>query len=458
MIALINPPFYEKSTYYFSFNRAKYPNPSFVYLGGYLESKNIPFEIIDAKFEDINIPQIIERLINLKPRIIGLTSTTTEIDYVNSIIREIKNNFPDSFVVIGGVHATALPFETISANQDIDALIAGEGEYVLEKLSTVKNLQKVLPDIPGIYFRKNGSIQHTPPQALGDNLYDYGKAAFHLWKKAEKYFVFTYRGCPFTCSFCFRAFGKRSRQRNPEDVLSELEYIANNAPQSELSILDATFGLHRSYTQKILGEMIRRGLNKKLKWSCSTRVDVSDREFFQLMKDAGCVTVSFGIESGSNRILKSTGKNITIDRCMRAVREAQSVGLKTTGYYIFGHIEETRKEAEETLNLIWKMNCNEIAVGVMVPWPGTQVFELARVNQGGYRLLSTDFSKYDKYFGSVMEFKNFSINYLDMIRIKAYLYLYLKNYRFGDLTKFLWSSRKHAFKKTKQIFCRFWKD
>ena len=451
MIALINPPFHQKSTYYFSYRRARYPNPSLAYIGGYLEKKDIPFRIIDAKFDDLSIQQIIKKLEHIKPRIIGITSTTTEMNFVHSIISEIKNNFPKSLVVLGGVHATALPVETLNANRDLDALVAGEAEYVLEKLATADNERKVLPDIRGIYFRKGEDVLHTSPQIFDGNLHGYGKAAFHLWDKAEKYFVFTYRGCPFPCSFCFRALGKKARLRRPEDVLYELEYIASNAPQSELSIVDATFGLHRSHTVNILEEMIRRRINKRLRWSCSTRVDIVNKDFLMLMKEAGCSTVSFGLEAGSDRILKATGKNVTVARCVEAVKEAKSVGLETTGYFIFGHIGETKEDVEETLGLIWKINCDKIAVGVMVPWPGTEVYELAKRNEGGYRLLSTDFSKYDKYFGNVIEFENFSMNYLDIMRIKAFLYLYLRNYRLGDLLKFLWSSRGQAVRKMSQI-------
>ncbi len=453
-IFLINPPFLSKNTYYYNYSRSRSPIPSLACLGGYLESRSIPYQIIDAKFEDIKLQQIIERIKRISPKLIGITSTTSEINDVNIMISKIKKQFPNSFIVLGGVHAIALPTETMEANSDIDVVVAGEGEFALEKMVLASDIQNALPDIPGVYYRKNGNIERNSPQEYSKDLFKYGKSAFHLWKKAEKYFVFTYRGCPFPCSFCFKTLGRGLRLRNPKDVLDELEFIASYAPESELAIVDATFGLPRSHTEQILKEIINKGLNRKLKWSCGTRVDVMDKPLLRLMKSAGCTTVSFGIESGSDRILKETGKNTSISRCIEAVREAKSVGLHTTGYYIYGHIGETKKEARETLNLICKMNCHQISVGVMVPWPGTKVFELAKKNQGGYRLLSTDFSKYDKYFGNVIEFENFSMKYLDILRIKSFVYLYLRNFRIIDLAKLLWSSREQAFKKLFQIIAR----
>jgi len=451
MIALINPPFKEKSTYSFTYERAKYPHPSLVSLAGYMVKKSIPFQIIDSKFDELTVDELIDKLKLIDANIIGITSSTTEINHVHSIIRRIRQNFPAAFIVLGGVHATALPLETLEANTDIDVLISGEGEFPLEQLANAEDKFAVLPDIAGAYYRKNGKVVKSVSQVFDRDIKEYGRGAFHLWSKAAKYFVLTYRGCPFPCSFCFRAFGTAARLREVEDVLADLQFIADNYPDSELSIVDATFGLHKQHTETILNEMIKRGINKKLKWSCGTRVDVIDVEMLRLMRKAGCVTVSYGIESGSNRILKATGKNITVEKCMKAVKASQKLGLETVGYYIFGHIGETKGELQETLRLIWKMNCDKIAVGVMVPWPGTKVFELAKKNQGGYKLLSTDYAKYDKYFGDVMEFEGYDLKYLDIMRIKAFVYLYLKNYRFVEFTRFMWVARGQAFKKLKQL-------
>jgi len=451
MIVLINPPFSDKNTYYYSFISEKYANPSLAYLAGYLEKKNIDFKVIDAKFEDLNMDQVLDRMKGLSPKIIGFTSNTTEIDYVHTLVSKTRMSFPDAFIILGGVHATALPMETFENSKDLDALVVGEGEFVLEALSCTKNIRNEISEIPGLYYRLDGKIVSNPTKQYPPDMRDYGKAALHLWSKAERYFVTTYRGCPFPCSFCFRALGKNARLRDPEDVIAELEYIAENAPNSELWIIDATFGLDQAYSEKILNEIISRKLNEKLKWRCTTRVDTVDEKFLQLMKQAGCVAVSFGVESGSDRILKATGKQITVDACIKTANMTKRVGIKAVGYYIFGHIGETKDELNETLELIWKMNCDYVAIGVMVPWPGTEVYNLAKKNQGGYKLISNDYSGYDKYFGSVMEFDNFSMNYLDLMRIKAFFYLYLKNYRFIDLASFFWACRAPAYRKIKQL-------
>ncbi len=451
MIALVNPPFSNSSTYKFSYIRAKYPNPALTYLAGYLEKKNVDFKVIDAKFLNLNEEEIIIRLREISPEIIGITAITTEIADAQSFASKMRRCFPDSFIIIGGVHATALPTETLQANNDLDAVVVGEGEFALEKLSLAKDLHRDICGIPGLYYRDGQEIKHTCPQEYGKDLKDYSQAAFHLWPKGEKYFVSTYRGCPFDCSFCFRALGKRARLREPEHVLNDLTYIAEHAPDSELSICDSTFGLNRAHIENILKEMIKKGLNKKLKWDCTTRVDVVDEDFLNLIKEAGCTTISFGVESGSGRILKTTGKNITVEKSEEAVRKAKALGFKTVGYFIFGHIDETKAEARETLKLIYQLNTDEIAVGIMTPWPGTRVYELAQENKGGYYLLNKDYSRYDKYFGNVLKFQNFSLTYLDFLRIRAFVGLYFFNHRYLELLKFLYEHKQQMIKKLLQL-------
>ncbi|MFC1514710.1 B12-binding domain-containing radical SAM protein [Candidatus Omnitrophota bacterium] len=456
MLVLLNPPFSARKTQYCLnyYKDGPYPHPSLAYLAGYLQKKDIPVRIIDAKFHKMSPMQVIETLNDMKPEIVGVTSSTTEINDVHRMITEIKANLPETFTIMGGVHASALPIETITDNKDLDAVAVGEGEFILEKLASAGDIYKALPSIKGLAYRKNGIIERTPPQEYGENMYEYGKAAFHLWPKARFYHILTYRGCPFSCSFCFRVFGKKARLRKMEDVVDELEYIASNALGARTVISDSTFGLSREYTVSILENIIKRGISAKLRWNCFTRVDVIDKELLKLIKRAGCIELGVGIESGSDHVLRSTGKNIMASTAQRVVEEAKEMGMKTCGYYIFGHVNETKAEIGQTVRMIHKVNTDEATIGIMVPWPGTKVYELAKNNQGGYRLLSKDYSKYDKYFGSTLEFKNFDMDYLESMRVKAYLYLYIKNRRFIDLLRFLYSYRGHIVKKILHLIKR----
>jgi radical SAM superfamily enzyme YgiQ (UPF0313 family) len=451
MITLINPPFQQKNAYYFHYMRGKYPHPGFSYIAGYLEKRGIDVQIIDAKYNDYSFKDIINLIDKLDSNIIGITSTTSEINYTKQLINYIKNNSKDRFLILGGVHACALPQETLGDIPSLDAIAFTEGESLLYEIASSNNISKALPKIDGIIYRSNNKLIKNNPKMLPKSLAGYGPAKYHYWPSAKKYYVVTYRGCPFNCSFCFRALGKEVRLRDINDVMEDLEYIAATTGDIQVSIFDPTFGISRHHTEELMKGIISNKLNKRFKWDCSTRVDVMDADLLKIIKEAGCYSVAFGIESGSDKILKETGKNTKMSQVIKVVNEAKNIGLKTVGYFVFGHPNENKEDIEKTVEAIWKINTDDVHIGIMVPWPGTRVYQLAKANQGGYKLLSEDYDKFDKYFGEVMGFTNYSLRYLDIMRILAFLKLYLYNKRFKQLLGFFKNYYKQGIKKVFQL-------
>lgn len=437
-IMLINAPFMRESSYSLLYHSNKYPNLSLVYLVGFLEARGVPVHVVDAKFFNLNLEQILKKIREIKPAIIGFTSMTTEIFDVEKVIAAIKEEFPGVLTVLGGVHASALPMETMERNPGIDVVGVGEGEEILLDLAN-----EVPPsEIGSIYYREEGQIKKNPSRAAV-HPDSFGTAAFHHWKGASYYLLSTYRGCPFNCSFCFRVLGHGVRKRSLDVIMRDIQFIVDQ--KVGMDICDATFGLDRKHTEALLNEIIERRI--PVTWGASTRVDMVDEAFLRLMKQAGCNTVSFGIESGSDRILKRTGKNISVEKIKQTVKAAQKLGLKTVGYYVLGHPDETREEVLRTRRMIWKLNTDEVAIGIMTPWPGTDVYGMAIKGEGGYTLLHRNYDLYDKHYGTALEFENFSVKWLEMVRSTSYLALYLFNFRFFGLIGFLWKMRRSVFKK-----------
>ena len=189
--------------------------------------------------------------------------------------------------------------------------------------------------------------------------------------------------------------------------------------------------------------IINGGLSKRVRWSALTRANLVDCEVLSLAKQAGCFHLDMGVESGDDDILRNIGKAITVEQIKKAVAIVKDVGIELGTYFIIGHPNETRQTAQKTIDLSTELNTKTIAVGIMAPYPGTRVYDMARRGENGYHLLSEDWSQYDKYGGRSLEVKDLSYKEMRRFQKQAYINLYLKNFRLLDFAKFMWQ-RRHA--------------
>ena len=152
--------------------------------------------------------------------------------------------------------------------------------------------------------------------------------------------------------------------------------------------------------------------------------------------------MGLGVESGDDEILKTIGKGITVDQVRRAVRVIKDAEIAVDAYFILGHPNDTEHTVRKTIDLAVELNTDTIAVGLMVPYPGTGIYEMALRGEGGYRLLSEDWSQYDKYGGKALELEGLPYEKLLKWQRRAVIDLYLKNFRPVDLLKYLWTRKR----------------
>jgi radical SAM superfamily enzyme YgiQ (UPF0313 family) len=188
--------------------------------------------------------------------------------------------------------------------------------------------------------------------------------------------------------------------------------------------------------------MIERGLPRQIKWSGLTRANIVNQELIALAKQAGCFRLEMGVESGDDDILKSIHKGVTVEQVKKAVKIIKQNDISLGTCFILGHPNETRKTAQKTIDLAAELNTDTIAVGIMVPYPGTEIHEMAKRGEGGYHLLSEDWSEYDKYGGKSLELTDLSYEELQRYQRWAYIKLYLRNLRLFDIASFLWRRKR----------------
>jgi radical SAM superfamily enzyme YgiQ (UPF0313 family) len=439
-VALVRPP--QVHPYW----ATKRPSLGISYLASFLISKGLESHIFDANFNSWTAEELVSRVKGYRPDLIGISAMTHEIVETNQLAGLLKKKLPHVPVVIGGCHMTALPQQTLIDFPNFDFGIYREGEKPL--LALVKYWQKKthkIGNIPNLVYRnKSGKIKINPegPWLTAEELDQLPYPEYRSYQPLSNYPMMSSRGCPYQCAFCMQVLGHQLRRRSPENIVAEMEYAIKRFGVKEIQFCDEIFLFNDSQTRKTLNLMIKKGLPQKIRWNALTRANQVEKDLIELAKKAGCYALDLGVESGSDKILKRINKQITVAQAKKAVRIIKKAGITTFAYFILGHPGETVKTIRQTINLVVELNTDQVAAGLMVPYPGTKIWEMAQKGEYGYRLLSQDFSRYDKYGGGALESKALPLKELEKWQRRLFLEFYLRNGRFQDLARFLFVHRK----------------
>lgn len=451
-VALVRPP--EVNPYW----DVTKPALGISYISSYLESNGIECKIFDANFNSWTEDQTVEAAVKYKPDCIGFSAMTHEICIAHNVVSKIRSFLGDVATVIGGCHLTALPEETLEEFPAFTYGIYGEGEKTMLHLAKYLEQGKIdnLSNIDGLVYRNNsGKVEINPPRTRlsSSELDALPYPAFHQYYKGKKalagkndyYVMMSSRGCPYNCAFCMQVLGREVRRRSAESVVHEMEHAIARYGAHTIYFLDEIFLFNDQLTFDTLELIKERNLPKRMKWRGLTRVNFVDENVIKSAKEAGCFALELGIESGSNEILKVINKKITVEEAERAVKIIKKAGIPVAADFILGHPNETVETIKATVDLAVKLNTSRISVGIMTPYPGTKIYEMAKRGEGGYRLLTKNWSKYDKYGGKALELEGLSLRELEKWQRKILLHFYLRNLRILDFVRFVMRYRRAAF-------------
>jgi radical SAM superfamily enzyme YgiQ (UPF0313 family) len=413
------------------------------YLAAYLREAGYECRIADAKFERLKLADLVARIREFRPRLLGITAMTHEVVRAAQIAAAAKNLVPGLCTVIGGPHVTALPAETLEEFPAFDVAVFGEGEDTLCELARALRDGGSLGGIAGLAFRgEGGAVAKNLPRPWRMDIDSLPFPAWDLYPPAPEYQIFSSRGCPYRCGFCMRVLGERVRSRSVERVVREFELVTERYRPREISFSDEVFTLDERRAVAICDLLIAKGLHRRTPWFANARVNCLSRALYRAMRAAGCVRVGVGIESGNQEILNRVHKGITLDKAREMVRICKGEGLRVAAFFIIGHPGETRETIRQTIAFARELNPTSVAFGIMVPYPGTEIAAMASRGEGGYRLISHNWSDYDKYFGGALELKEIPRRELERWQARAYLSFYLRNLRLLSLAGFAFSRRK----------------
>ena len=363
-----------------------------LYIAGVLQKHDIPVKIVDGFLEGWK--GIEDAIRDYRPGVIGITCHTYARARALKIAKLAKEVLPDATVVVGGAHPTVMAKQLLESYPFIDIAAIGEADYVLRDLCENKDYSA----IPGIAYRENGRVVINPrPDAIADldsipfpawNLLDLKRypsdghgvyRGIDLAKEPRISVVFS-RGCVGDCNFCSnRLMWKKWRHRSPENMLGELELLNKTFGIKHFHFNDDCFSVNKKATVELCRGIVDRKLN--IAFDIVTRTDCVDAEILQALKDAGCYSISFGVETASPRLLKIMGKPINAKKQEEAVKLTNAFGIRTLVLLIAGCVGETWETINETVDFINRAQPSAVGIanGLMI-FPGTRIYEIAKKN------------------------------------------------------------------------------
>ncbi len=311
------------------------------------------------------------------------------------VCKKINKN---SVVVLGGPHATFLDKQILEGTDAVDYIIRKEGELTLAELIDViqKDNYADLCKVRGLSYRENGNIIRNPLRKRIENLSDfppprYTKSqlecfpkceplTFHF-KKIEKHEsvapILASRGCNNNCLFCCGgAYFKKQTYYSPDYVFSQIAELNKKSDIKLFDFYDDDLPHSKFHIHAICDLIIQHRLN--IFWWCSCRAESLDKALLLKMKAAGCFMISYGVESGSQRILDSIRKNLTIEECVSAANLTKEVELFLRFTISIGHPGENEDSVNETIKLLKHAKPDQVGVFLLKLYPGTPLYRMAK--------------------------------------------------------------------------------
>ncbi|MCD6371117.1 MAG: radical SAM protein [Candidatus Aenigmarchaeota archaeon] len=377
------------------FERTPYPPLGIGYLAAILVEKGWDVSIIDGQI--LEQKEYEKQLQEITKGIVGISVSIKQIEEALRVAGLLKESNPEISILLGGPGVSV--FELYPEKvENIDLIVKGEAEN--EIVQILNNLRKsdLSQSLQTIICRNPVNLDGLPYPAR--ELFPLEKY-LEIWRKntgMTSTSMISSRGCPFGCLFCDKHIsGRRFRARSPKNVVNEMEYLTQRYKLDDIFFYDDLFVFDRKRVIEICREIKKRKLN--ISWSAQARVDRIDEEMLQEMRNVGCSELYFGVESGSDRILRYLRKGFTRKQIIRAFEACHKIGIRPGMYLILGVPGESKEDVEDTKNLVQVCRPYLLNFSYLMPFPGTPLFEKTKQWIKHY-----NFSEWDEMQESIYNF------------------------------------------------------
>lgn len=333
-----------------------------------------------------------QAILDFQPEVLGFTAVTATYPAAQILAKLAKQALPQVVTVLGGTHGSADPLGCLGEDTGFDYVVTGEGEAtMLDLVNQLESLRNRFDPfaVSGLRWRDRatGAIVQSkprPPESNLDNI-PFPDRTNLLWSdRLHPTFhqsVITLRGCPYRCIYCAvpSSEGKRTRFRSATNVVDEIETLIDQHQIPGIFFHDSVFTLNKRRTAELCKRLIDRKIN--LPFYCQTRTDRLDDATADLLRDAGCEQIFFGIESGDVDSLARIRKRTPLEDIEAAVQRVKDRGIRCTGFFMVGYPWETEALIDKTVEFATSINLDAISLFSATPLPGTELWDMSEAQQ-----------------------------------------------------------------------------
>jgi len=417
------------------FKIASHPYLGLAYLAAVTENAGYDVSVIDAATLNMSDNEILVKLRNLNPNVIGITTNILLGSWSLKLGEIIRRQFPEAKLVFGGPWASAV-YEMLLREKICDFVVVGEGEQAFIDLLKKIEEGQIPKNIPGIaYVSKNDSVELESPRPL-ENLDEIPFPAWHLFPSAQKYFfsrrgkilypVMTSRGCPYHCNYCTRLIhGHRMRYRSIQNVIDEIRYLKERFSIDEIAIIDDNFTLNKKRAEHICDEIIKNQFNISIQFSNGIRADTVDKKLIRKLKQAGTWKIGIGVESGNQDVVNKIGKSLDLNAVRRAAQIIKQEKIILFACFIIGLPFDTVKTMNDTINFAIEIDPDYGHFYIATAFPGTELYN--QVKRDGKFLMSLhDIDRGYNVGSPNFEIYDLKVKEVDRLFKQAYRRFYLR--------------------------------
>lgn len=349
------------------------------FLAEILKKNGVSCRVVDLMLG--HRPHLLRKEISLfHPDLIGFSMMSFMYESVYKTIENLRNEFPDLKIVVGGPHLSSLRETVLKECAAIDFGIVQEGEEAIEELCS----QVPLSQIKGLIYREDNTIKFT---GVREQVCELDRLPFPKYEDFEldKYgfgiSIVSSRGCPYKCIFCSaHAIRKEYRSRSPKNVADEIEYWHRRGYREfDLQEDNPTFNQERAFE---LCDEIESRRFKDIVIMCGNgvRADRVNRKLLTRMRKVGFKRLAFGVESGNNKVLASLKKGERIEQIKQAIQDACDLGFFVSIFFVVGSPSETVCDVQDSIDLALTYPISNVSFYNLIPLPGTELFDWVKKN------------------------------------------------------------------------------